>query len=557
MKYIFISGGVISGIGKGITAASISLLLKQSGYKVAPLKFENYLNLDAGTINPIEHGDPFLCEDGTEADMDIGTYEKFLDEDMGKDNFVTVGEIYKTVIDRERRFEYKGEDVEAIPHITNEIINRINSLGKKKKADIVVVELGGTAGEYQNIFYYEASRILTLKNPGDVIHVHVSFVPTPNHLGEPKTKPTQLSVRTLNSMGIQPDFIVARSEKLLDKRRIERFALFCNVQPENIISNPDASHPYEVPLILESQLLAEKIETKLNLKVIKPNLSAWEKLVKEIYSKKDKEVNIAIVGKYFGTGDYQLRDSYAALFDALDHASWKAGVNLKIHWVNAEKVEKQGLSIIGKPDGLIVPIGWGERGVEGMISAAGFARKEKIPYLGLCYGMQLGSIEFARNVAGLKDANSTEANPKTKYPIIHSIPFDPKYQRIKGDGTSMRLGANDCIIKQGTLVDWIYTKYDAFKNKEKKMISERHRHRFEFNNDFRKQLEAKGLVISGVSPDNFFVEMVEFSKSVHPFYLGTQGHPEYKSRPLRPHPIFVEFLKACLPAGRLVKTMNN
>ncbi|KKQ24043.1 MAG: CTP synthetase [Candidatus Roizmanbacteria bacterium GW2011_GWC2_37_13] len=547
MKYIFISGGVISGIGKGITAASISLLLKQSGYRVAPLKFENYLNLDAGTINPIEHGDPFLCEDGAETDMDIGTYEKFLDEDMGKDNFVTIGEIYKTVIDRERRFEYKGEDVEAIPHITNEIIERINLLGRKKKADIVIIELGGTAGEYQNIFYYEASRILTLKNPEDVIHIHVSFVPTPSHLGEPKTKPTQLSVRTLNSMGIQPDFIVARSEKLLDKRRIERFALFCNVQPENIISNPDVPHPYEVPIILENQQIAEKILTKFNLKVIKPNLSAWEKLLKKIYFKKEKDVSIAIVGKYFGTGDYQLRDSYAALFDALDHASWKAGVNLKIHWVNAEKVESAfAKEIIGNVDGLIVPIGWGERGVEGMITAAGFARKEKIPYLGLCYGMQLGSIEFARNVVGLKDANSTEANPKTKNPIIHNIPFDPKYQRIKGDGTSMRLGTYDCIIKPETLVDEIYTKYDAFKNKEKRLISERHRHRFEFNNDYRKQLESKGLVVSGYSPDNFFVEMVELPKSVHPFYIGTQGHPEYKSRPMRPHPIFVAFLKYCL-----------
>jgi len=300
-----------------------------------------------------------------------------------------------------------------------------------------------------------------------------------------------------------------------------------------------------VPLILENQQLAEKILAKFNLKVVKPNLSAWEKLVKEIYSKEGKEINIAIVGKYFGTGDYQLRDSYAALFDALDHASWKAGVNLKIHWINAEKVEKQGLSIIGKPDGLIVPIGWGERGVEGMIAAAGFARREKIPYLGLCYGMQLGSIEFARNVVGLKDANSTEANPKTKNPIIHNIPFDPKYQRIKGDGTSMRLGAYDCIIKQDTLVDSIYTKYNFFKNKEKHLVSERHRHRFEFNNDYRKQLESKGLVVSGVSPDNFFVEMVELSKSVHPFYLGTQGHPEYKSRPLHPHPIFIEFLNAC------------
>jgi len=537
MKYIFISGGVISGIGKGITVASISLLLKQAGYKVAPLKFENYLNIDAGTINPIEHGDVFLCEDGTEADMDIGTYEKFLNEDMGKDNFVTIGEIYKTVIDRERRFEYKGEDVEAIPHITNEIIDRINLLGKKKKADIVVIELGGTAGEYQNIFYYEASRILTLKNPGDVIHVHVSYVPTPNHLGEPKTKPTQLSVRTLNSMGIQPDFIVARSEKLLDKRRIERFALFCNVQPENIISNPDVSHPYEVPLILENQQLSEKILKSLKLKVTKPDLTDWKKLIDKIYSKKSgKVINIAIVGKYFGTGDYQLRDSYAALFDAFNHGAFEIGVEVKTHWIDAEKVEKQGVEIIGKPDGLIVPIGWGERGAEGMISAASYARINNIPYLGLCYGMQLAVIAFARDVLGWSDANTNENNSKTKHQVIHLMPAQKKYMENRAYGGTMRLGNWDAKVKKGTRAFDIYGTENT---------SERHRHRFEFNDEFKQDFEKKGLIISARSVVENLAEIIELPKSVHPFYFGTQGHPEYKSRPLRPHPIFVEFLKAC------------
>jgi len=281
-KYIFISGGVISGIGKGIALASIALLLKLSGHRVVPIKFENYLNLDAGTINPIEHGDPFLCEDGTEGDMDIGTYEKFLDENMGRDNFVTMGRIYWTVIERERRFEYNGEDVEAIPYITDEIISRIERAGKKNNADIVMIELGGTAGEYQNIFYYESSRIMTLKNPGDVIHIHVSYVPTPPHLGEPKTKPTQLSVRTLNSMGIQPDFIIARSEKYLDQRRRDRFALFCNMNAENIISNPDAKSVYEVPLILQKQGIDQKILKKLGLSIKVSDLSRWENLVKEI-----------------------------------------------------------------------------------------------------------------------------------------------------------------------------------------------------------------------------------------------------------------------------------
>ena len=545
MKYIFISGGVISGIGKGVTVASISLLLKQSGYRVAPLKFENYLNLDAGTINPIEHGDVFLCEDGTEADMDIGTYEKFLDEDMGKDNFVTMGEIYQTVIDRERRFEYLGEDVEAIPHITNEIINRIQSLGRKKKADIVVIELGGTAGEYQNIFYYEASRILTLKNPGDVIHVHVSYVPTPSHLGEPKTKPTQLSVRTLNSMGIQPDFIVARSEKLLDKRRIERFALFCNVQPENIISNHDVSHPYEVPLILEKQQLAEKILSRFNLKIVKPDLSAWQKLVDKIYAKRfGKIINLAIVGKYFGTGDYQLRDSYAALFDAIDHAAFSLGVDVKTHWIDAEKVEKQGVEIIGKPDGLIVPIGWGERGAEGMIEAASYARKTNIPYLGLCYGMQLAVIAFARDILGWIDANTNENNVKTKHPVIHLMPAQKKYMEKRAYGGTMRLGTWDAKVKKGTKAFEIYGTENT---------SERHRHRFEFNDEFTKDFEKKGLVISARSMIENLAEIIELPKSIHPFYFGTQGHPEYKSRPLKPHPIFLAFLNACLPAGRLVK----
>ena len=539
MKYIFISGGVISGIGKGITAASISLLLKQSGYRVAPLKFENYLNIDAGTINPIEHGDVFLCEDGTEADMDIGTYEKFLNEDMGRDNFVTIGEIYKTVIDRERRFEYKGEDVEAIPHITNEIIDRINSLGRKKRADVVVIELGGTAGEYQNIFYYEASRILTLKNPGDVIHVHVSYVPTPNHLGEPKTKPTQLSVRTLNSMGIQPDFIVARSEKMLDKRRMERFALFCNVQPENIISNPDVAHPYEVPLILEKQQVSEKILKALKLKVNKPNLTDWKKLVEKIYSKKDKVINIAIIGKYFGTGDYQLKDSYAALFDALDHASFEIGVEVKTHWIDAVKVDKNGADIIGKPDGIIVPIGWGERGAEGMIAGASYARKNKIPYLGLCYGMQLAVIAFARDILGWSDANTNENNSETKHPVIHLMPAQKKYMDKRSYGGTMRLGSWEARVKKGTKAFDIYKAEDT---------SERHRHRYEFNDEFSKDLEKQGLIVSARSVVENLAEIIELPESIHPFYFGTQGHPEYKSRPLRPHPIFVEFLKACKKA---------
>ena len=543
-KYIFVSGGVISGIGKGTTAASIALLLKSAGYKVAPIKFENYLNLDAGTINPIEHGDPFLCEDGTETDMDIGTYEKFMNEDMDKDNFVTMGSIYQAVIDRERRFEYNGEDVEAIPYITDEIISRINNLAKNKKADIVIIELGGTAGEYQNIFYYEASRMMTLKKPKDVIHIHVSYVPTPGHLGEPKTKPTQLSVRTLNSMGIQPDFIITRGEKYLDQRRKDRLALFCNMHKEDVISSPDLPSVYEIPLVLNKQELDKKILKKLGLPVKKPNLKDWMEFVESIKNTK-KTIEIAIVGKYFGTGEYQLRDSYAALFDAIDHAGWKSGVSVKTRWVDAEKVESEGAEkIIGKPNGIIVPIGWGERGAEGMITAASYARINKIPYLGLCYGMQLAVVAFARDILGFKDAD-TEENKKTKHAVIHVIPNQKQLLEKRAYGGTMRLGGWDAIVKKNTQTYEIYAGHNGFKNKDKSLISERHRHRYEFNDEFAKEFEGKGLVISARSVHENLAEIMELPRETHPFYIGTQGHPEYKSRPLLPHPIFLAFINAC------------
>jgi CTP synthase len=544
-KYIFVSGGVISGIGKGVTSASIALLLKSAGYKVAPLKFENYLNIDAGTINPIEHGDPFLCEDGTEADMDIGTYEKFLNDDMGKDNFVTMGQIYHTVIDRERKFEYNGEDVEAIPDITNEIIKRIDTLAKKSDADIVIIELGGTAGEYQNVFYYEASRMMTLKRPNDVIHIHVSYVPVPTHLGEPKTKPTQLSVRTLNSMGIQPDFVIARSEKFLDQRRRDRLALFCNMKAEDVISSPDLPSVYEIPTVLSKQEIDRKILSKLGLLQKNVNLKKWEKLIENLKQAK-KEINIGIVGKYFGTGDYQLRDSYAALFDAIDHAAWEMGVKAKTHWIDAEKVEKEGMEeVVGKVNGIIVPIGWGERGSEGMITAASFARKQKIPYLGLCYGMQLATVAFARDVVGFKDANTVENDPKTKHPVIHLIPNQKEIMERRAYGGTMRLGSWKAKVKKNTRAWQIYDRYKAFEDKNKTITSERHRHRYEFNNEFAKDFEKKGFVISARSVQENLVEIIELPEKMHPFYMGTQGHPEYKSRPLNPHPIFLAFIEAC------------
>lgn len=543
-KYIFVSGGVISGIGKGTTVASIAFLLKSAGYKVAPIKFENYLNIDSGTINPIEHGDPFLCEDGTETDMDIGTYEKFLHEDMGKENFLTMGLIYKTVIDKERRFEYKGEDVEAIPYITDEIIGRIETLAKHKNADIVIIELGGTAGEYQNVLYYEASRILTLKKPGDVVHIHVSYVPTPSHLGEPKTKPTQLSVKMLNSMGIQPDFIVTRSVKFLDQRRKERLALFCNMHTNDIISSPDLSSIYEIPIVLHDQGLDKRILQKLSLKVKEPKLTQWNKLLEEIKATGRKEIEIAIVGKYFGTGDYQLKDSYAALFDAIDHASWALGVKINTNWVDSEKVEKEGELIIGTPDGIIVPIGWGERGAEGMITAASYARRNKIPYLGLCFGMQLAVIAYARDVLGFSDANTTENNPRSQHQVIHLMPKQAKFMKNRAYGGTMRLGSWEAIVKSGTRAYEIYKKYGGLINKNG-LTSERHRHRYEFNDKYAKDFENNGLVISARSVVEKLAEIIEINKEDHPFYLATQGHPEYKSRPLSPHPIFLAFIEAC------------
>lgn len=536
-KYIFISGGVLSSLGKGITTSSLAMLLQAKGYTVTVVKCENYLNIDSGLINPLEHGDAFLCEDGTETDMDLGNYERFLGKNLGSHNFVTMGQIYKAVIDREREYGYGGEDIEAIPHVTDEIISRIKRAAEKDQAEICLVELGGTAGEYQNVLYYEASRLMKLRERDTVVHVHVSYLPTPAHVGEPKTKPTQLSVKQLNAMSIQPDFLVARTEGNLDVRRRDRLALFCNIYSEDVIVNRDLKSIYQVPLEFAKQEFDKKVLAKLGLQDHKSDLSAWEGFVKKALAKKSKKITLAIVGKYFRTGDYNLKDSYHALFEALDHASIHQGIELDIRSINSAVIEKEGTKQLEGAQAIIVPIGWGARGTEGKIIAIRYAREHKIPYLGLCYGLQLAAVEYARNVVGLIGANSTEIDPSTKYPIIHDIPFDPKYQRIKGNGVSMRLGAYDCVLKEGTLAHKIY---------DTTQISERHRHRFEFNNEYRKALSDKGFVISGTSPDNFFVEMIELKKEDHPFFLATQAHPEYKSRPLSPHPVFLAFLDAAI-----------
>lgn len=538
-------------MGKGIASASIALLLKSRGYKVTPVKCENYLNIDSGLINPIEHGDPFLCQDGTEADMDLGTYERFLDQNMGAENFVTMGQIYKQVIDNERAYKYRGEDVDPVPYVTAEIIRRIKQAGEKDRAEIVIVELGGTAGEYQNVLYYEAARqmeLVDIKN-GDgqkVIHIHVSYLPIPKHLGEPKTKPTQLSVRTLMSMGIQPDFLIARCEKEIDRRRRYLLAQTCNIRSENIISSPDVESIYEVPMIFRRQDLDIKILKTFGLKTKTLHFNSWNNLVSSIKAKKTHKAIIAVVGKYFHTGkEFMLADSYAALFEALKHAAWNLKADLKIKWVSAEKVEEEGEGkFLSDVDGIIVPIGWGARGAEGKISAAGYARKKLVPYLGLCYGMQLSAIEFARSVAGLKQANSTEIDPKTPDPIFHDIPERPDQMKIKSKGVAMRLGSWEFQVKEGTLLDKIYKNYKIYKNSKDRIGSVRHRHRYEFNNKYREIFEKNGMILSAVSVDGNFVDWIELPQPVHPFFVGTQGHPEYSSRPLKPHPIFVEFLKA-------------
>ncbi len=544
-KYIFVSGGVLSGLGKGVTAASLGLLLKNRGYSVCNIKCENYLNLDSGNINPIEHGDVFLCEDGLEADLDLGTYERFLDERVGTKNFTTMGQIYSQVIENSKNLQYDGATVDAIPYVPEEAIRRIQETAKG--FDFILVELGGTAGEYQNAIYYEAYRIMKLRYPQDVLHIHVTYFPKPSHINELKSKPTQLSVRTLNSMGIQPDFIVGRAEFAIDEKRKEKVAFYCNLRTDEVISNPDCDSIYEIPVVFAEQQFDEKVLHKLHLPLNKQDLSAWKRLITLIQKQRSQQVTIAIIAKYIATGDYELEDSYQSLVESLKIASWHSDVDLKIKFINAESLEKDGKKAhqdLANAQGIIVPIGWGGRGVEGKIAAIKYARENKIPYLGLCYGMQLACVEFARNVALLTDANSTEVNDKTSHPIIHQIPFEKQYQRIKGEGASMRLGAYDCILKPDTLAHSIYQKHSAFKDEKANLISERHRHRYEFNNEYRSVLADHGLVISGTSPDDFFVEMIELPKSMHPFFIATQAHPEYKSKPLIPHPLFTEFLNA-------------
>lgn len=551
-KYIFVSGGVLSGLGKGVTASSIALLLKTHGYKVTLLKCDPYVNVDAGTIRPQEHGEVFVTEDGIEADQDLGHYERFINENLTRAHYVTTGQIYQEVIRKERNFEYDGEDVEVVPHVPEEMIRRFKQAGKVSNADVIIIEIGGTVGEYQNVLFLEANRIMKMRDKEEVIHVHVGYLPTPPSIGEMKSKPVQISVRLLNQTGIQPDFLVGRANKSLDERRKKRISLFCNIDYDDIISNPYVQSPYEVPLVFKEQNFDLKILKRLKLKPKQNKLwQQWTETVAKI-KKARKKLKIAVAGKYQTVGDYVLPDSYVCVLESLKHAGWQYGYSPEIVWIDTEKLETKP-ELIDKLDqvkGIIIPQGWGSRGVEGKIKVAQYAREKKVPYLGLCFGMQMAVIEFGRNVLGLKGANSQEANSKTPHPVIHIMPDQAKYLAKKQYGGTIRLGAWPCQINSKSRLYQFYKKNPSGKfliqKKQPLVVMERHRHRYEFNIKYKKKFESQGMMIAGISPDQKLVEAIELPASLHPFFIGVQFHPEFKSRPLAPHPIFIEFVKACI-----------
>jgi CTP synthase len=545
-KYIFVSGGVISGIGKGITSASIAFLLKSQGLKITMIKADPYLNVDAGTMNPLEHGETFVLEDGFETDMDIGTYERFVNESFSRPNSMTCGAVLDQVIKDERSLAYDGKWVSLDYHVPDEIIHWLENVAKKSKADVTVIEIGGTVGEIGNAIFLEANKIMKARYGEDVLHIHLSYLPLPPTLGEMKSKPVQISTQILNSHGILPDFLIARSEQGIDDVRMEKLSTYCLVPKENIVSAPDVNYIYEVPVNYSQFDLGKKIIKKLNLKT-KPTdmLKSWSKKMDKVKSIK-KELNIGIVGKYFKSGKFDLKDSYVSVLEAIDHACWEQGYKANINWFVADKLDEKKLKAeLLNLDGVIVPQGWGSRGAEGKIRAIEIIREEKIPYLGLCYGMQMAVIEFARNVLGIEDANSEEVNSKTKNPVIHLMENQKQHIKNGTYGGTIRLGAWPCKVKKGSLLEKLYTKYGNELYEDLPIVAERHRHRYEFNNEYREQFEKAGLVLSGKSPDDTLVEAIELPKDTHPFFIATQYHPELKTRFLAPHPIFMGFVDAC------------
>lgn len=530
-KYIFVTGGVVSGLGKGITAASLGRLLKNRGYKVVNQKFDPYINVDPGTMSPYEHGEVFVTDDGAETDLDLGHYERFTDENLTKNSSITMGKIYQEVIERERRGDYLGKTVQVIPHITNAIKEKIYSF-EKENVDIVITEIGGTVGDIEGLSIIEAIRQVGLENqPENVIYIHVTLLPYISGSNELKSKPTQHSVKELQSFGIKPDILVCRTEVDIPDNLRDKIALFCNVRRESVIANKTASCLYEVPLMLEKEGLAEEVCKHLRLEKNKPNNKEWEKLNEKIKKISNKEVIVGIVGKYV-----KLEDSYLSVIESLKHAGIENGVTVKVKLIDAEKITKDNVKeMLSGCNGIVVPGGFGNRGIEGKIQAIKYVRENKIPFLGICLGMQMAVVEFARNVLKYEDANSEEFDELTEHPVIHLM-YDQKDVTKKG-GT-MRLGSYPCVIKKGSLASKIYKEEE---------ISERHRHRFEYNNEYREEMERNGLMIAGTSPNGKLVEIVELK--AHPFFIACQFHPEFKSRPDRPAPLFRELISQICRIG--------
>jgi CTP synthase len=535
-KYIFVVGGVMSSVGKGIAASSIGKILQSRGYHVAIMKADMYVNIDAGTIRPAEHGEVFVGEDGVEADQDLGNYERFTGQTSKRVNYMTTGQIYQEVIRRERNLEYGGEDVEVYPDIPKEIIRRIEVCQKENKSEITIIEYGGTVGEHQLFPFLEATRMMRSKFPGDVFVVLTSYLPTPSLLGEQKSKPTQRAVLDLYSVGLKPDFVLCRADRPASPDIKRTISNVCSIPVERIISAPDVYSVYDVPVNFEKEDFGNTLLKTIGLSPKQRDMADWTALANKI-KKINKEITIGIVGKYFNSKS--CKDTYISVIESINHASWAQGYKPKILWLDSEKYENNPklLSELDGLDGIIVPGGFGNRGVEGMILAADYARRKKIPYFGLCLGVQILTISYARNVLKLKDANSTEMNANTMHPVIATMADQIDKIKNKNYGGSMRLGAYDCILAKDTVA------FSAYKTVN---ISERHRHRYEVNPKYVADLEKAGLVFSGKSPSGVLMEIAELPKKVHPFYLGTQFHPEFKSRPLAPHPLFSAFVKACV-----------
>ncbi len=535
-KYIFVVGGVMSGVGKGVASSSIGKILKAKGFKVTAIKIDPYINVDAGTMNPTEHGEVFVLDDGYETDQDMGNYERFLDESLPQINYMTTGRVYQEIIRRERNLEYGGKNVEVVPDVPLEVIRRIKRAQEEAKADITLVEVGGTIGEYQNIIFLEAARMLKQKHPKDVAVVMVSYVPIPGNIGEMKTKPTQYAARSLNSVGLQADVILARAQVALDEKRKEKIAIFCNIPTEHVISAPDVQSIYDVPGNYEEDGLGDILTDVLSLPKKKTDLSEWNTFVQKS-KKATQEVEIAVVGKYFSSGEFVLSDVYISVLEAIKTAAYHLDLKPKITYLSSQDFEsgKMELSELDRFGGILVPGGFGSTGVEGKIKVIQYAREKKIPYFGICYGMQLAVIEYARHVAGMKDAHTREISKDTAHPVIDIMESQKDIVEQGNFGGTMRLGTYPCVIREGTVAHTVFGTTE---------ISERHRHRYEVNTDYIEEIEKAGMVFSGKSPNGVLMEIVELPKDVHPFFMGIQSHPEFLSRPLTPHPIFSAFIKA-------------